>query len=176
MLLDAAPVKTQLMGIPDGAPGTRATLRLMADLVRQYRIDPTIRGQAASLVQRVQAQNYANEVQEVFYYVRDQIRYLMDINGVETIQTPVFTLQHRYGDCDDKSTLLAALLESIGHPSRFIAVGYHAPGEFDHVFVETLIGTRWTPLDAIVPDAEPGWAPMPPHTDDTIFAVMRQSI
>ncbi len=176
MQLDERTVSTQLMGIPDGAAGTRSTLQIMAQLVKQYRTDMAIREFAAQLVSGVEAQNYTDEVKQLFYFVRDNVRYLQDINDVETVQTPDYTLNMRFGDCDDKSVLLASLLESIGHPARFIAVGYSIPGEYDHVFVETLIGKRWIALDAIVPDAEMGWAPMPPWTRDTVRALMRQSI
>ena len=59
------------------------------------------------------------------------------------MQTPDKTLSDGSGDCDDKCVLLAALLQSIGHPVRFVAVGFRRGGPLSHVFVETPIGAYW---------------------------------
>ena len=55
---------------------------------------------------------------------------------------PDVTVYIGQGDCDDKSLLVASLLLSIGHPSRFIAVGPES-GVYDHVYVQTKIGNNW---------------------------------
>jgi transglutaminase-like putative cysteine protease len=148
----------QLFGLDDGAKGTRDTLYLMRALARQYALDPNIRHVAASLVQNLPQKDWSGQVRALHAFVRDRIRYLRDIDGVETIQTPDKTLQLAYGDCDDKSTLLATLLKSIGHPSRFIAVGFKAPDQYQHVYVDTLIGTKWVALETTEP-VEMGWSP-----------------
>jgi transglutaminase-like putative cysteine protease len=101
--------------------------------------------------------DYTGEANAVFGFVRDQIRFVRDIDQVETLQTPSKTLAAGAGDCDDKSTLLGALLLSIGHPTRFVAVG-DAPDQYSHVFVETLIGNTWVPADA-TEDVQLGWYP-----------------
>lgn len=116
-----------------------------------------MRALTASLVLNVTAKDYRAEVEKVFDFVRDNVRYTQDINDVETIQYPVNTLEFGYGDCDDMATLLASMLESIGHPCRFAAVGTVA-GEFEHVLIQTLIGTSWVALDP-TEDHPMGWAP-----------------
>lgn len=153
------PVSQQLFGIPDGARGTRATLRAMAKIVRAYRTNPAVRGKARELVEVLPSKAFYDEVRALFYFVRDNIRYLGDVVETETLHTPDVILNYRQGDCDDFSVLLASLLESINHPARFIAVGFTAPGDFEHVYVEALVGNTWVPLDASVEDAEPGWSP-----------------
>ena len=147
-----------LLGIPSGAGGVRATLLLMRDLVRTFRSNLTIRSRAAALVQHLPQKAWARQVAELHAFVRDGIRYLRDTNGVEVVQTPLVTLAQEYGDCDDKATLLGALLESIGHPVRFVAVGFE-PGRYSHVYVETKIGDAWTALETTAP-YEPGAAPL----------------
>jgi transglutaminase-like putative cysteine protease len=97
------------------------------------------------------------EIKRIHAYVRDNIRYLRDIHGVETLQSPPETLRRGYGDCDDKATLAATLLAAIGHPSRFVAIG-RAPGKFSHVYVETRIGPRWISLETTEP-VDVGWSP-----------------
>lgn len=148
----------QLFGIPDGADGVRSTLYLMRSLVRQGKVDPNIRHVAASLVQDLPPKDWTGQVRRLHAFVRDRIRYIRDIDGVETIQTPDKTLELKYGDCDDKATLLATLLQTIGHPARFVAIGTKSPGEFSHVFVDTLIGRDWVALETTEP-VEMGWQP-----------------
>lgn len=159
----STPRPSVLGDLPPGSAGTRATLDLMRRLVAQYKRSDAVRSVALSLVRGLQPKNYTAEVRALFEYVRDHIRYVRDVIGIETLQTPDATLELEAGDCDDKSTLLAALLASIGHRTRFVAVGYSSPGAFQHVYVETLIGAdRWVPLDATVSHATVGWAPRPP--------------
>ena len=77
----------------------------------------------------------------------ERIQYVRDIRGVETLQTPLVTMKIRQGDCDDQSVLLAALLESIGHPTRFVAIKQNFFGPYVHVYTETKIGPKWIPLE-----------------------------
>lgn len=152
-------VRPQALGsLPPGEPGTRDTLRLMSMLTRRGKVSGLVRQTALSLIADLPPKQWAREVRAVFDFVRDRVRYVRDIAGVETVQTPEVTLDLLAGDCDDKSVLLAALLESIGHPTRFIAVGYQSPGNYSHVYVETRVGARWVALDSTMPH-EAGWAP-----------------
>lgn len=149
----------QLLGLPDGVEGVRATLEIMARLVRAARVSPGVRNTAISLTRSVANEDFFGEISELHCFVRDQIRYVGDVNDVETLQTPEETMRVGAGDCDDKSVLLAALLESIGHPSRFAAVAF-APDAFEHVLVETRLGSdgKWIPLETTKP-VEVGWYP-----------------
>lgn len=158
MQLSIPPRRQYLGELPPGEAGTAATLRLMSRMVQLYKRSPQIRETALELLSDVQEKNWRAEVNALFLFVRDHIRYTKDIRGHETLQLPPVTVELGSGDCDDKSTLLAALLESVGHPTRFIAVGYRAPNSFSHVYVETKIGDRWLPLDATMPHPM-GWAP-----------------
>jgi transglutaminase-like putative cysteine protease len=141
------------MGIPSGSEGTRVTLALMSKLVREAKKRLAIRTRALSLVKNNGQKDYPGEVRDLHRFVRDNIRYVKDIHGVETLQMPEKTLEFEQGDCDDKSMLLASLLESVGHPTRFVAVGF-TPGTFAHVYVETRIGDKWYPMETTEP-----WAP-----------------
>jgi len=156
----AAPASSVLLGIPSGVEGVRATLKIMRALVRKHRATLPIREFAMRLTQSLPQKDWAGQVRKLHEFVRDGVRYVKDVNGVETVQTPDYTLRMRAGDCDDKATLLAALLESIGHPSQFLAVG-PVPGRFSHVLVETRIGARWVPLETTAP-VSAGWAPRAP--------------
>lgn len=149
--------RTSLYGIPDGVEGVRATLAAMARIVRQYRHHPSVAELARELVAEVPEKDHGAEMAVIFSFVRDRVRYVMDSNMVERLQTPDYTLRIMQGDCDDQSILLAALLESIGIPARFTAVGF-APDSFEHVYVQAYLGGEWIGLDP-TERVPPGWEP-----------------
>ena len=142
----------ELHGIAGGPAGTRQTLRIMRDLVREWRVHPRLRQLAKKIVQPCPPKHAACEVKRIHAFVSNKIRYVRDVAGVETIQAPDVTLRDRCGDCDDQAVLVAAMLQSIGRPVRFIAVGFK-PNKFAHVYTETPIGPDW----AAVETTEQGW-------------------
>ena len=152
---------TRLEGLPEGKAGTIATLRRMKELVRDAIRSPDqrTRNQALSIFQRegIPPRAYQREAMALHKFVRDQIRYVKDPIGVELIQSPQRTLEMGQGDCDDKSTLLAAMLMATGKPARFTAVGFKDRG-FSHVLAEYLEGVKWVPLETIIPKPA-GWFP-----------------
>lgn len=147
--------------IPQGKAGVIATLKIMRDFIRTGKKSMPVRLLALDLVSDLPQKDFPGEASSLFYFVRDRIRYVRDVDGVETLQTPDKTLQFRGGDCDDKTILLGALLQSIGHPVRLVAVGF-SPGVFSHVYLETKIGAKWVPLETTEPQ-EFGWAPPNPR-------------
>lgn len=136
----------ELRGIPSGAEGTRQTLRVMRELVREWKMHPRLRQLAKKIVQACPPKNIRCEVGSVHRFVSNKIRYVRDIQGVETVQAPDVTLRDKSGDCDDQAVLVGALLCSIGHPVRFVAVGFR-PGQFAHVYAETPIGIDWVAVE-----------------------------
>ena len=142
------PTRAILKEIPSGPRGTRATLREMAKLVRRYRVNPRIRELALDVVRPVPGhKNFRGQVAALHNFVRSNIQYVRDVNGVETLQTPAKTLEYGQGDCDDQSTLLATLLETVGFRARFRAIKIDASGPFCHVFSEVSLGRGWVPLE-----------------------------
>lgn len=105
-------------------------------------------------------------------WVQRNVTYVNE--GEEQFQTPLHTLRAGYGDCDDFSTLIGALVEAVGIPSKLVAVAWGKPGQanpvafgqrvagwwrglfkneqFRHIFpravVATRAGIRGIPLDA----------------------------
>lgn len=148
----------RLAGIPDGIEGVRATLAVMAGIVRRWRHRAEMTEFARSIVAEIPEKDHAAEMAAIFAFVRDGVRYTMDTNGVERLQTPDYTLRVRQGDCDDQSILLAALLESVGIPARFTAIGF-SPDYFEHVYVEASPDfSNWIALDP-TERVPAGWAP-----------------
>lgn len=116
-----------------------------------------VREKALALVAGLPPKDWQAEMQAIFAFVRDRIRYVRDVAGVETVATPVKTLELGQGDCDDKTTLLAALLGTIGCETRFVALGF-APGHYSHVILEAQCNGEWVPLDPTEPVGI-GWRP-----------------
>lgn len=140
------PSKTTLSGLAGGRAGIRATLSAMVKLTNAAKRDIEIRELALSILENVPAKCWVCEAKAIQNYVRDNIRYTLDIDGIETIASPQKTLEYKQGDCDDMSVLAASLLQVVGHPARFIAVGFNGR-PISHVLVETLIGSRWQPME-----------------------------
>lgn len=149
----------QLMGIPNGVQGVKQTLKIMRQLVRDGKKSLIIRRKAQELTAGLNQKDFLGEIRAIHRFVRDHIRYVKDVNGVETLHTPEKVLEFGQGDCDDKSVLVAALLESIGHPSRFVAIS-QSKGNFCHVYVETRIGrsNKWITVETTEP-VELNWQP-----------------
>jgi transglutaminase-like putative cysteine protease len=166
------PHDVALISIPDGAEGTREVLKTMRDQVRAAKLDPAFRELAFSILWAagVWEKNFRGEVLALFAWVRSRIRYTLDTNDVEVVQSPRVTLSLRFGDCDDVCTLLAALCESVGHPCAFAALGFDDdPDDFTHVVVLAYPGAGDDPiaLDVTEP-CEAGW--FPPNPTSVLLA------
>lgn len=146
------------MALPDGPAGIKETLKLMKTLAIYGKKNDVIRQRAAELVKYVPAKQWFKEVEALWNFVKNDIRYTRDIKEVETLYYPDQTLQQGYGDCDDKAVLLASMLEATGHPAKFVAVGFK-PDDYSHVYPETLIGKYWVPLETTEPGVGIGWSP-----------------
>jgi hypothetical protein len=160
MYVQPAKTKTTitLKGIPDGRAGTLIVLKEMRFLARQGKKNPHVFDLSREIVKNIPPKKWGQEVDAVFRWVRDNIRYIKDPRNLETLHTPEKILEYGQGDCDDQSILLASLLETIGHPARFVAVGF-SPDTYSHVYVETKVGSRWVPLDATMEKWKPGRKP-----------------
>lgn len=134
---DVAP-PSQLLQIRSGDAGVTDTLKIMAQLARQYKVNPLLRQTAARAVINCPPKDDLCEAATLQDFVRSNIRYTGDVFETETVQTPDYTLQEGYGDCDDQSVLLATLLMAIGIPAAYCAVGINGEN-FSHVLTFGII-------------------------------------
>ncbi len=151
------PTTLTLNSIPAGVAGIKATLSRMRLLTRDAKKTLPIRMKAVELVAALQQKDFAGEIRVIHSFVRDKIRYVKDVSGVELLHTPEKLLEIGQGDCDDKSMLVAALLESIGHQTRFVAIS-NAPNKYCHVYVETKYGNSWVSVET-TENVSLGWKP-----------------
>jgi len=142
----------------NGDAGTDQTVAEMERIVRSALTDLNVRDTALRVVTRagIRPKNYGGEITALFRFVRDRVHYVKDPIGVELVHSPDEILKRMAGDCDDKAVLLSALLQSLGHKTRFEVVAVR-PGQFHHVTVRVLVAGKWVPLDPTVEKATVGW-------------------
>src|SRR5207302_7412605 len=111
--------------------------------LEQERVAPTpeIRAKAAELTK--DAKTYEEKVRALYNYVATRFRYISISFGIGRYQphAAAEVLKNEYGDCKDKHTLLASLLEAAGieaypalvNSGRKIDPDVPSPGQFDHV-------------------------------------------
>lgn len=160
--------------LPPGDKGTRVTLAMMRDLALTGAKDPAVRETAIRVVQgsrTAREHDPASQLGALFAFVRDRITFIGDVAGVETLQSPRYTLRVRAGDCDDRAVLLAALARSInaapGMRFRAIAANRAAPRQFSHVYVVARVDGRDLALDPTYRGTPVGWQyPSPTRVED----------
>lgn len=142
----------------------------MARLTKYGKRDPGNRILAQRITADCPNKAWVSEIRAIFNFVRGHIRYMLDTNEIEVLQSPEFTLEAGSGDCDDHCILIATLLECAGHPCRFMALNFppdDPPGCFSHVITQTRGAgeTPWISLDT-TENFPMGW--FPPDVGDTM--------
>ncbi len=134
-----------------------------ANLERERRIpDASVKAEADMLV-KGKTDDMA-KVKALYDYVSRNIRYVSLSFGLGRIQPHAASevLANGYGDCKDKNTLLAALLEAEGFHSTSVLIGSKlkldpdvpSPWQFDHVITRVPVDGKEIWLDST-----PGVAP-----------------
>jgi len=127
-------------------------MKTMKSLINQGKKNPRVRLLAGDIVRYLSPKDWINEARSIQRWVRDNIRYTKDIVGVETLHSAEKVLELGYGDCDDKTILVAAMLESIGHPTKLKAVGF-SKKSLSHIYPLVKIKNKWIPVET----TEKGW-------------------
>ncbi len=162
MMLAPTPVLSgYVIPLANGYTGVQQTLRMMRQLVNQCKTNIQIRQAATNIIFLTPEKDEYSEAEALFNLVRDSIRYVKDVNDIETLSTPMMTLEGRIGDCDDQTVLLASLLESVGYPTRFVIEGYTTSGEYEHVYMQALVLGQFISMDP-TEQKYMGWSPPNP--------------
>jgi tetratricopeptide (TPR) repeat protein len=116
---------------------------------------PEIRAKAEEITKGLADET--SRTRAIYAFVSTQFRYIGVAFGIGRYQPHAATdvLSNGYGDCKDKHTLLAALLESIGvkaYPalissSQEVDADVPSPGQFDHVISAIPVGDHFLWLD-----------------------------
>lgn len=140
-------IRGTLASMPSGGAGVFHTLRVMREAVNESKTDPRVIQAAVSLIFNTPQRDEWGEASAIFDYVRDSIRFVRDVHGIETLAAPWLTLIRRVGDCDDQAALLASLFEAVGYPTRFVMAAYTEPDAWEHVYLQVFVLGEWIDAD-----------------------------
>jgi len=160
--------------IARGAEGLQHKFRALRELVDQAKADPVFRQRSIDVVRHVRERDVGGEVRAVSAYAR-RLRYQSDPAGVELFTDPRILMAQiegwrpgtAAGDCDDYVGLAAAMLESLGRPTRFVVGGDERGDGGRHIWLEVRSPRGWIPIDDTVRSMAPGWSPEPSFADIT---------
>jgi Transglutaminase-like superfamily len=140
---------------PNGFAHTQASIRKAAALAQEGSHSFPIVALARRIVHDVPGKAYERELQALYIWVREHVRYRKDPFGLEWLQKPERTVSERAGDCDDMAILLAALAGALGHQWRFVTVG-PASGSQRHIAAQVSAdGVAWVTLDPVLEPVRP---------------------
>lgn len=126
-------------------------------------IDPEqkIRQLTAEVIAPCETKDYECYIAEIFFFVKGNVKYVRDYEGLDTYQTAYRTLQWGMADCDDFSILLASMLMSIGIPVKLRIIKTIKDTDWSHIYILAGLPPQkpkhWIPLDASVKESYVGW-------------------
>jgi hypothetical protein len=158
----------QIESIPRKA-FTARTIERMHELVKKCKTSWPMILLATKITKSCPARAYVCAAQAIYDYVKNNIKYVKDPNGVELVQSPLVTIgQRRAGDCDDAGMCVAALAGAIGMPYAFrtVKADVMRPDEYSHVYCVVFVPRSpsegwdggWVAMDTTVPK-NMGWQP-----------------
>lgn len=154
---------TYIKDIGYGEEANKNTLNEMSWLISSGLRDWGIRETAQDIISNTKERDRHGELKGIYQWVQRHSRYTYDPIGLETIQTPKVMLESvarkgkMFGDCDDFTVLLGALLKSIGHKIRLKAVAFSPGTRLSHVYLEDEIAGKWVTVDGIKKDKPLGY-------------------
>lgn len=111
-------------------------LRYLRKMVSKYRQSPVIRDLAVSIVKEagVPIRDKRGQAIAIGKWVQEHVYYVHELP--ERFQVPTETLRAKAGDCDDMTTLVCSMLESLGIPSLLVCM--KIDGKWKHIFPAAL--------------------------------------
>lgn len=111
-----------------------------SDFLRQYQVPERDPAALARAVQR---------------FAQDHIKFFRE--RPERFSSPLRTIQWGFGDCDDKSILIATVLRSFRVPVRLAFIRYEhrskdgSTRRISHVYPQTEVAGQWLALESVHP-------------------------
>lgn len=124
----------------------RRTRTLVHDLAVAYGRHPLMRRFVVHQVlvpAKVHPRDVLGTVRAVHQWVRDHVRFQNEPE--EQVLTPARVLLWRFGDCDDRSGLVAAMLEAVGIPWRLVLLTRHQVPF--HIWPQASVKGHWVDLE-----------------------------
>ena len=150
-----------------GEAGVRQTLNKMTDLINGAILDPLIRDQAAAVTIGCGKGNRRCVCAGLLAWVHRRVSFVPDTTDHEVLHDPrliaraIVKGKQVYGDCDDLSMYLAALLKSVGLRPILRAVGYDG-----HYLQHVYVSCEGMKLD---PARDPWQVTMRPYLETSVL-------
>ena len=120
-------------------------LTYLRNVINNFRHRPQIRSLALRIIRTASApqRDKVAQAKAIAQWVKDNIYYVHELP--ERFQWPDETLRTKAGDCDDMTTLVASMCESIGIPCKMVVMCIN--GLWSHIFPAAVIGNSMLPID-----------------------------
>lgn len=100
------------------------------------------------------------EVEAIFNWVRNNVRYTLDPNELELFQRARRSIENSTADCDDQVILAGAILQAVGYPLRLVVIDT-GRGGYSHIYLQVGLPPvnpkRWLPFDLTATTEPLGW-------------------
>jgi predicted transglutaminase-like cysteine proteinase len=132
--------------------GISDVYKKIADMQDQSAVDNRTRVFAAGILEKDNNKKSfdrsSKNAEKIYLYVRDNIKFIDDIENVETLQYPYVTIKNGFGDCDDMVILMGSLYRSIGYPVALVLVQMSGNSDYNHIYLAVLTDEGWKVCDA----------------------------
>jgi len=137
---------------------TEQSVQAIIRLIRESKQIPEVRKVSEDTILGVPERDWRAEMKALYNYVKENMRYTQDPENLEMVKTPlrhVTDIKERgitYGDCDDATVLLGALLVNAGYVIKVVIVKSEwNPGDsYNHIYLYAQVPNTqaWVSLDA----------------------------
>ena len=160
MQIQTAPT-SRTIPLQAGHRGTAQTIAAMRPLIDQGIKDQNINRFAIQLVWNTPEFSEIPKAQAIFNWMQQNLRFITDMQGKETLRTPQETLAVRAGDCDCFTILAVTLCGTIGLPGRAVTISTDPsdPNSYSHVYPEVFADGQWIAMDRGRPNSAFGLQP-----------------
>lgn len=147
-----AGISVQRRYIGTGEDAAKRTMSIMSDTVRKSSEDYYVR-RCAELF----SPGKQSTLENLWNYLVSRIKYVKDIDGLETLQNPKLVLERIDTgetpalDCDCMTVLILSLARSLGFKTAIRSV------DDLHVYGLVLSGGKWVSVDLTKPEKGLGW-------------------
>lgn len=158
--------KTYKMKFSGGFQSGVEVSHFISKIAHAFKSNPIIRNLSIKIVNSAPSHDHLTEYKLLYEWVRDNIRYISDINTVETLQIPTVTIPEKFsmlgvgaGDCDDHVILLATMLLSIGAKDIYARIVSYKPTdkEWKHIYLVIKYQGKEYIMDAIAKNKQFNW-------------------
>jgi hypothetical protein len=121
-----------------GYKGFRATIKEKASLSdtlkNMKRIAERDTYQVRELAKELEGSSVEETSRNIWDFIRENLTYKLDTEGIEELRTPARTLHDKIFDCDDATILTSAILLNLGISHEYRITAYKEKGKFSHIY------------------------------------------